>query len=309
MPYYLVPFTILLIATACWATWHMLSVRWRIHDRLSGVGEKTTQDNSASFSMDQDDLHGINGWLFRAGFQAPVWIVVFWTATLLLLLFGILVWNELRRRGTVELAADFIGSIPGGVGNVMVPFALATPWFLIVFITLIPTLVVRSARRKRVIEIEQDLPLLLDLLNTLAQAGVGFDAALERILNAGSPERPLAQELRAFQADNLAGRSRIESLRRLMRRVEVPMFSTFISAVVQAEQIGSGLGDTLRLQAIEMRSRRREKATAAAMAVPTLLVVPMVVGFLPGIFVVLLGPMIYQAFGAMGQTLSPVTGQ
>ena len=186
---------------------------------------------------------------------------------------------------------------------------IGIPADLIVFLSLVPTLVVRSTRRRRVREIEQDLPLLLDLLNTLSQAGVGFDEALEQILTAGSSDRPLATELRTFQADNLAGRSRIDALRGLMRRVEVPMFSTFISAVVQAEQVGAGMGETLRVQAIEMRARRRERATAAAMAVPTLLVVPMVVGFLPGIFVVLLGPMIYQAFGAMGQTLRGVSGQ
>ena len=94
-----------------------------------------------------------------------------------------------------------------------------------------------------------------------------------------------------------------------MRRVEVTMFSTFISAIVQAEQVGAGVGETLKIQAAEMRSRRREKASAAAMAVPTLLVAPMVIGFLPGIFVVLIGPMVYEAFGALGQTFRGVTGQ
>ena len=235
--------------------------------------------------------------------------MVFWFSTALLFGLGLVIWSRLYSTGTIDIAADFIRSIPGGVGNVMVPFALAAPWFFIVVLTLVPTLVVRSIRRKRVLEFEQDLPLLLDLLNTLSQAGVGFDAALDRVLDAGSPDRPLAKELRSFQADNLAGRSRIDSLRRLMRRVEVPVLSAFISAVVQAEQVGAGMGETLKIQAKEMRARRREKASAAAMAVPTLLVVPMVVGFLPGIFVVLLGPMIFQAFGAMGQTLRGVTGQ
>ena len=176
-------------------------------------------------------------------------------------------------------------------------------------ITLIPTLLVRSARRRRVDSIQQDLPLLLDLLNTLSQAGIGFDSALDRILGAQSPRRPLVQDLRAFQRDTLAGRSRLESLGRCMKRVEVPMFSAFMTAMIQAEQTGGGLAATLRTQAAEMRSRRRERATAIAMAVPTKLVLPMVVGFLPGIFVILLGPMITAAFGVLSQQLRSVTGQ
>ncbi|MCG8651498.1 MAG: type II secretion system F family protein, partial [Pirellulales bacterium] len=199
-------------------------------------------------------------------------------------------------------------SIPGGVGNVMVPFAIGAPWLVMLVVTLIPTLVVRNRRRRRVQEIEEDLPLILDLLNTLAQAGIGFDAALEQILGAQSSARPLVQELRTFQYDNLAGRPRVESLRRLMRRIEVPTFTTFIAAIIQAEQIGAAMAQTLRIQATEMRGRRREKATAAAMSVPTKLIVPMVIGFLPGIFVVLLGPMLHQASQVMGQTMRAATG-
>ncbi|WP_417750199.1 type II secretion system F family protein [Rosistilla oblonga] len=296
-------------ALGVWS-WHWISNQSRIGARLAeDRGNRSDDRGSRDPSLDQRRLHGVSGWLYRAGFRTPIAVPAFIASTIILFAMGCFVWLQLRTVGTIDVAVDFIRSIPGGVGNVMVPFALATPWFLMVVLTLIPTLLVRSVRRKRVLEIEQDLPLLLDLLNTLSQAGVGFDAALDQILAAGDPERPLAQELRGFQADNLAGRSRIVSLRNLMRRVEIPMFSTFLSAVVQAEQVGAGMGQTLKTQATEMRARRREKATAAAMAVPTLLVVPMVVGFLPGIFVVLLGPMLYQAFGAMGQTLRGVTGQ
>lgn len=288
--------------------WQYSSTRSVVSDRLreSGLDDSALGDFRAESMV---TLVGIRGWLFRAGFRHPLATPIFWVSTVSLFVLGILIWFQLYRGGTIDIAADFIRSIPGGVGNVMVPFALATPWVLIVVLTLVPTLVVRSVRRKRVQEVEQDLPLFLDLLNTLSQAGIGFDAALDRILGAQSSNRPLVSELRTFQADNLAGRSRVDSLKRLMRRVDVPMFSTFISAIVQAEQVGAGIGDTLKVQAVEMRARRREKAAAAAMSVPTLLVMPMVIGFLPGIFVVLLGPMIFEAFAAMGQTLRGVSGQ
>lgn len=301
-------FLVLVPVIGLWI-WQAVSNQSSIHARLQDRGVPNEAAGDDEFVLGEGNLRGVQGWLFRAGLRSPYAAMVFWLSTALLFVLGLVIWSRLYSTGTIDIAADFIRSIPGGVGNVMVPFAFAAPWFFIAVLTLAPTLVVRSIRRRRVLEIEQDLPLLLDLLNTLSQAGVGFDAALDRVLDAGAPNRPLAKELRSFQADNLAGRSRIDSLRRLMRRVEVPVFSTFISAVVQAEQVGAGMGETLKIQAKEMRARRREKATAAAMAVPTLLVVPMVVGFLPGIFVVLLGPMIYQAFGAMGQTLRGVTGQ
>ena len=285
--------------------WQYLINRWTISDRLHDIPAEERSVDLASGSR----LFGVRGWLYRAGYRRQAAPSIFWSSTACCLLLGISIWYLLQRNGTIFMATDFVQSIPGGVGNVMVPFVLATPWFFIAFLTLIPTLVVRSVRRRRVQKVEQDLPLLLDLLNTLSQAGVGFDAALDRILSAQDQLRPLVMELRLFQADNLAGRSRLESLRRLMYRIEVPMFSTFISAVVQAEQVGAGVAETLRIQATEMRSRRREKASAAAMAVPTMLVVPMVIGFLPGIFIVLIGPMVYAAFGALGQTLGGAPGQ
>ncbi len=301
--------TVIVIALLAYAVWHFLSTKLAVSDRIRGLDSEDTAPADAQLEFESRNLSGVRGWLFRAGFRSSQAEPVFWASTIGLFVLGVIVWYQLLTSGTIDLATDFIRAIPGGVGNVFVPFMLAMPWCMIAILTLIPTLVVRSIRRKRVQEIEQDLPLTLDLLNTLAQAGVGFDSALDQVLAAQSPQRPLVEELRSFQADNLAGRSRVDSLRRLMKRVSVPMFSTFISAIVQAEQVGAGIGETLRIQAAEMRARRREKASAAAMSVPTLLVVPMVIGFLPGIFVILIGPMLYQAFGAMGQTLRGVTGQ
>ncbi|MGB7342884.1 MAG: type II secretion system F family protein [Pirellulaceae bacterium] len=301
--------TVIVITMIAYAVWHFLSTRLAVSDRIRNLDAVDTTPTDARLEFESRNLSGVRGWLFRANFRNPQAELIFWASTIGLLLCGVFVWYQLLTTGTIDIATDFIRSIPGGVGNVMIPFVLAMPWFMIAVLMLLPTLVVRSMRRKRVQEIEQDLPLTLDLLNTLAQAGVGFDSALDQVLSAQSAQRPLVQELRSFQADNLAGRSRIDSLRRLMKRVSVPMFSTFISAIVQAEQVGAGIGETLKIQAAEMRARRREKASAAAMSVPTLLVVPMVVGFLPGIFVVLIGPMLYQAFGAMGQTMRGVTGQ
>jgi F0F1-type ATP synthase assembly protein I len=297
-------FFVVFTAAAIWI-WQLYVVKNKVSQRLiesddAGVGDA---------AQDMPGQGPVATWLFRAGFRKPDAPYIFWAATILLGLIGLGVMFQLRRQGIFFVASEMVSSIPGGVGNVLVPFVLGTPWFLLAVLTLVPVLLVRSVRRNRVKSIEQDLPLLLDLLTTLAQAGIGFDSALDKILSVQKPTRPLVQELRLFQSDNLAGRSRVESLRRLMRRVHVPMFSAFISAIVQAEQTGAGIGATLKTQSAEMRARRREKAAAAAMSVPTKLVIPMVIGFMPGIFVILLGPMLFEVFGVLDQSFRGALGQ
>jgi tight adherence protein C len=287
--------------------WQLYVVRLKINQRLA---EPNSLEQEASVSREELLERGrVSIWLFRAGFRRPEALAIYYVATCVLGLLGLGLMFQLSRQGIFIVASEMVSSIPGGVGNVMVPFVLGTPWFLFAVLMLIPTLIVRSARRNRVKKIEQELPLLLDLLTTLAQAGIGFDSALDKILSVQKQSQPLVQELRLFQYDNLAGRSRVESLRRLMRRVHVPMFSAFISAIVQAEQTGTGMGATLKTQSAEMRSRRREKASAAALSVPTMLVLPMVLGFLPGIFIILLGPMLFEVFGVLDQSFRGPLGQ
>ena len=287
--------------------WQLYVVRLKINQRLA---EPNSLEQEASVSREELLEKGrVSIWLFRAGFRRPEALAIYYVATCVLGLLGLGLMFQLSRQGIFLVASEMVSSIPGGVGNVMVPFVLGTPWFLFAVLMLIPTLIVRSARRNRVKKIEQELPLLLDLLTTLAQAGIGFDSALDKILSVQKQSQPLVQELRLFQYDNLAGRSRVESLRQLMRRVHVPMFSAFISAIVQAEQTGTGMGATLKTQSSEMRSRRREKASAAALSVPTMLVLPMVLGFLPGIFISLLGPMLFEVFGVLDQSFRGPLGQ
>src|SRR5438046_2128112 len=86
-----------------------------------------------------------------------------------------------------------------------------------------------AAVRDRVAKIDEDLPITLELLATLADAGIGFDAALDRILASQPADRPLAEELRVFQVELQAGRPRTECLRRLGRRIDVSSLTVLIS--------------------------------------------------------------------------------
>ena len=88
---------------------------------------------------------------------------------------------------------------------------------------------VRAARRRRVRAIDRDLPLVLELLATMAQAGLGLDSAIVRIVEVQPPERPLTIELRAFQHDLLAGLPRLQAMRHLAGRIDVTSLTVFVA--------------------------------------------------------------------------------
>jgi pilus assembly protein TadC len=185
----------------------------------------------------------------------------------------------------------------------MAPVLLAMPWVAAVVITSMPWLYVRAARRRRVREIGEDLPIALQVMATLARAGLGFDAALTRILESAEPNRTLTDELQTFKRENLSGIPRAQCWKRLARRTDVPSVSTFVSAMVHAEQVGGGLSNVLEHQADDALGRRREVALVAAHSLPVKLVFPLVLCFLPGIFVWTLGPAFYKFLELIDQVM------
>jgi len=235
-------------------------------------------------------------WIYRAGFRQPHATATFIAVTISAVVLGLMLALAMTLSGLQAAMERSIVVVPGGVGETFLPIVWVGPWLLMLTIGLAPWLIVRRARRERVMLIEQDLPLALELLSTLSEAGLGFDAALTRILKTRLGGRPLADEFRVFQADLLAGRPRTESLRRLSYRLDISSISIFVSALVQAEQLGMGIARVLRQQADDVRSRRRERAIAFANSLAVKRVIPLVVCFLPGLFVWTLGPAFVQLF-------------
>jgi tight adherence protein C len=258
------------------------------------------------FQLPADDARGwLSRWLYLAGYRQSWAPAAYLAATAVGMALGSGFAAVMFGLGAVSQFVAILRLVPGNVGEVFLPIAYGSPWMSAGVLTLVPTLVVRQARRRRVSEVEQDLPLALDLLATLAQSGLGYDSALEQLLRTIPAERALSQEFRAFQVDMLAGRGRVAALRRLSRRVEVPWFGIFVSAITQAEQLGSGLAEILRIQAEDLRQRRRERAMAFAMTIPIKLLFPLVVCFLPAIFVFAIGPAFYQIAQTIDTLLAP----
>jgi pilus assembly protein TadC len=235
-------------------------------------------------------------WLFLAGYRQPAAPAVFAATMLLATGTGIATALAVLGSGLTRELFRTMARFPPPLGDLVLPIAYLAPWTVLLILVLLPWMLVRRARRQRVQKVEQDLPISLELLATLSEAGLGFDAALARVLDSVMGDRPLAREFRTYQSDLLAGRTRVESLRRLSRRLDVSSVSILVSALVQAEQLGSGIAEALRRQADDLRDRRRERANAFAMALSVKRTIPLVVCFMPGIFVWTVGPAMTRLF-------------
>ena len=155
-----------------------------------------------------------------------------------------------------------------------------------------PTLAFSSLAKKRQTIIQKSLPDFLDLLLVSVDAGLGFDMALNRVSN--KMEGPLSQEMLKALEEVRMGKSREEALRGIVYRTGVPDLGSFISAVIQAEQLGANIASTLRVQANTMRQKRRQRAEKAAMQAPVKMLFPIAFFIFPVLFVVILAPALIQ---------------
>jgi len=137
--------------------------------------------------------------------------------------------------------------------------------------------------------IEGALPDVLDLLCVSVEAGLGFDASIQKV--AEKFKGPIGEEFQEYIKEVRLGRTRVEALRGLGRRTELEDMRSFVAALVQAEQLGVSLAQVLRVQADQMRHRRRQRAQERAMKVPIKMLFPLVIFILPTVFIILFAPM------------------
>lgn len=163
-----------------------------------------------------------------------------------------------------------------------------------------PIIVYRSQGKKRQEAIEKALPSVLDLLYVSVEAGLGFDMALKRTVD--SFEGPLSDEFKRVLYEINKGRNRQDAMRAMVKRTGVDDLGTFISAIIQSEELGSNIANVLRVQSTSMRQKRRQRAEEAAMKVPIKMLFPLVFFMFPALFIVILGPaimMIIEMFSGM----------
>ncbi|HEX2625327.1 MAG TPA: type II secretion system F family protein [Candidatus Limnocylindrales bacterium] len=144
----------------------------------------------------------------------------------------------------------------------------------------------RVRKRQKLIILQ--LPDALDLLTISVRAGLGFDAALGKVVE--KMKGPLVDEFRRALAEVRVGKARREALRDIIPRTEVPPLNNFIGAIIQAEQLGVSISKVLQVQSEQLRIERRQRAEEQAAQAPIKMLFPLVGCIFPSLFVVILGP-------------------
>jgi tight adherence protein C len=132
------------------------------------------------------------------------------------------------------------------------------------------------------------IPDTLDLLTISVRAGLGFDAALAKVVE--KLPGPLTDEFRRALAEVRVGKARRDALRDMVPRTNVQPLSNFIGAIIQAEQLGVSISKVLQIQSEQLRIERRQRAEEMAAKAPIKMLFPLVGCIFPSLFIVILGP-------------------
>ena len=218
---------------------------------------------------------------------------------------------------------SLLGLLAGAVGMATLLMSAALPlpgggnalsWQGLVWLVLaawaglrLPQGVLHWRRRRRQRDIFNAFAGALDLMRVCVQAGLGLDAAIDRVgreLRWSCP--PLAQEFQLTGLALRAGAARAEALRQMAARIGLPEIDALVGLLVQSDRFGTPVSDTLRVHAQMLRVQRSQRAQAAAARLPVQLVIPLVFCIFPALLTVLLGPAV---LGVMHNLLPSLTAR
>ena len=227
--------------------------------------------------------------LHQAAYRGERAIRIFWGLRIFLALvfsFGGLFWAFLFNASTQDLLLLGGG---GGVVGYMLPF-----------------LTVRRKAKARVLEMKETLPDTLDLIVICVEAGMGVDAALNRVGKEQSDQGlAMGEELLLATQEMQAGAVRKEALSRCADRIGIEEFRALITFLTQTEELGGSIARSLRVYASTMREKRSQTAEEAARKAVIKLIFPLVFFILPAIFILILGP---AGLSIMRTLSSPLQG-
>jgi tight adherence protein C len=155
----------------------------------------------------------------------------------------------------------------------------------------LPSLFVKNKIARRQLSIKRAFPDALDLLLICVEAGMSIEAGFRKVAqDIGSQSIPLAEELTLTTAELSYLQDRRQAYENLAKRVNLDGVKSVCMALQQAERYGTPMAQTLRVMAQENRDMRMAEAEKKAAGLPPKLTVPMILFFLPVLFVVILGP-------------------
>jgi tight adherence protein C len=161
----------------------------------------------------------------------------------------------------------------------------------------VPNFFIQNLVQRRQTSIKNSFPDALDMLLICVQSGMSVEAAFQKVSGeVGTQSLELAEELSLTTAELSYLQDRRQAFENLGKRTGLPGIKAVATALIQAERYGTPVGQALRVMARENRDMRMAEAEKKAAALPPKLTVPMIVFFLPVLFVVILGPAIIQVF-------------
>ena len=192
-------------------------------------------------------------------------------------------------------AVRIVVAIVGAVVGFLLGLLLGNILYMVISLSIgailgfyLPVLWLKQKVDARRSEIQKGLPDALDLLVSCVDAGLGFDAALARVTD--KYRNALSDLLSKALREISLGRPRLEALDEMGRSSGVEDLHNFMQAVIQSEQFGTGIGKILRIQADEMRRKRRQRAQERGAQATLKMMLPMVGCIFPTLWIVLLGP-------------------
>ena len=230
--------------------------------RLSGVGTRLTSRDRIGRTEERLAEAGYPGGLRTIDFMGLKVVAALVTSGLAFLLFGL------------ALSGPSTGFLLAVLG-------LAVGFF-------VPDFWLSNRIRARQHAILLAIPDTLDLLTISVKAGLGFDAALGKVVE--KSEGPLTDEFRRALAEVRIGKARRDALKELVARTNVPALTNFIGAIIQAEQLGVAIANVLEIQSEQLRIERRQRAEEMAAKAPIKMLFPLVGCIFPSMFIVILGP-------------------
>ncbi len=204
--------------------------------------------------------------------------------------------NPGRLEASTFLALRFV--LAGVLGGLILLLSLVGRWPLsrqVLFVGgaalmgyVLPQSWLTSTIKKRQKNIRKAMPDALDLLTICVEAGLGLDAAMAKVAEKWDNE--LAQAFGRAIREIQLGKVRREALRDMAERVGIPEMTSFVAALIQTETLGVSMSKVLRIQADQMRTKRRQRAEEEAHKAPTKMLMPLVGLIFPTLFIVLLTP-------------------
>ena len=245
--------------------------------RLSKMGSRLSSASSTGTAERRLAMAGNPGDLKLTDWMGVKMLVAIATGLFMALLFTLLA-------GSIMLGILF-GLVGAGMGYLIPEFWLGSKI---------------KSRQKIILKM---IPDTLDLLTISVRAGLGFDAALAKVVE--KLPGPLTDEFRRALAEVRVGKARRDALRDMIPRTNVQPLSNFIGAIIQAETLGVSISKVLQVQSEQLRIERRQRAEEQAARAPIKMLFPLVGCIFPALFIVILGPAIISIVKTLGSGVIP----